>query len=178
MTLSVRRSVAALAVGAALVAAGCSGPAGPDRAAVVDGQVISETSMQSGMAEVNRMNPKLLQAPLTPTGTVTALVQAPVVLTYLDSKGVRVSDTVAQKAAAQRGIADPSDSTLEIIKLATAISLAQTDGKFTADDQAALVAQLKALKVDVNPRYGSYDPNTASVQLTTPGWVTPHNAAQ
>ena len=61
---------------------------------------------------------------------------------------------------------------------ATAISLAQTDGKFTADDQAALVAQLKALKVDVNPRYGSYDPNTASVQLTTPGWVTPHNAPQ
>jgi hypothetical protein len=100
------------------------------------------------------------------------------VLSYLDSKGVRVSDSVARKAAAQRGIADPSDSTLEIIKLATAISSAQTDGKFTADDQAVLVEQLKALKVDVNPRYGSYDPNTASVQLTTPSWVTPQTAAQ
>ena len=178
MTSSVRRSVSALAVGAALVAAGCSGPAGPDRAAVVDGHVITETSMQSGMAEVNAMEPKLLQGALTPTATVTALVQAPVVLSYLDSKGVRVSDSVARKAAAQRGIADPSDSTLEIIKLATAISSAQADGKFTADDQAVLVEQLKALKVDVNPRYGSYDPNTASVQLTTPSWVTPQTAAQ
>jgi len=178
VTLSVRRTVAALAVGAALVVAGCSGSAGPDRAAVVDGQVISETSMQAGMAEVNAMEPKLLQAALTPTGTVTALVQAPVVLTYLDSLGVKVSDTVARQAAAQRGIADPSDSTLEIIKLAMAISSAQTDGKFTADDQAVLVERLKALEVDVNPRYGSYDPNTASVQLTTPGWVTPQNAAQ
>ena len=46
MTLSVRRSVAALAVGAALVLAGCGGPAGPDRAAVVDGRVISETAVQ------------------------------------------------------------------------------------------------------------------------------------
>ena len=47
MTLSVRRSVAALAVGAALVLAGCGGPAGPDRAAVVDGRVITETAVQS-----------------------------------------------------------------------------------------------------------------------------------
>jgi hypothetical protein len=170
--------VAALAVGAALVVAGCSGPAGPDRAAVVDGQVISETSMQSGMAQVNAMEPKLLQAALTPTGTVTALVQAPVVLGYLSSKGVRISDSVATKAAARRGVADPSDTTLEIVKLAMAISQAQNDGKFTPDDQAALVSQLQALKVEVNPRYGTYDAETASVQLTAPGWVTAPTAAQ
>ena len=95
MTLSVRRAVAALAVGAALVLAGCGGPAGPDRAAVVDGQVISETSLQSAMAQVNSMEPALLQAKLTPTGTLTALVQAPVVLNYLDDLGVKVSDSVA-----------------------------------------------------------------------------------
>ena len=80
MTLSVRRSVAVLAVGAALVLAGCGGPAGPDRAAVVDGRVISETAVQSAMSEINSMNPALLQDKLTPTGTLTALVQAPVVL--------------------------------------------------------------------------------------------------
>src|SRR5690349_12758418 len=78
VTLSVRRPAAALAVGAALLLAGCGalGPAGPDRAAVVDGQVISEGSLQSGMAEVNAMNPQLLQAKLTPSGTLTALIQA------------------------------------------------------------------------------------------------------
>ena len=119
MTLSVRRSVAALAVGAALVLAGCGGPAGPDRAAVVDGQVISETSLQAAMSEVNAMDPALLQAKLTPTGTLTALVQAPVVLTYLDGLGVRVSDSVAKQDAQKRGIADPADSTLAIIKLAS-----------------------------------------------------------
>ena len=178
MTLSVRRSVAALAVGAALVLAGCGGPAGPDRAAVVDGQVISETSLQAAMSEVNAMDPQLLQAKLTPTGTLTALVQAPLVLTYLDGLGVRVSDSVAKQDAQKRGIADPADSTLEIIKLAGAISTAQNDGKLTDADAATLTKQLQAMDIDVNPRYGTFNPETASIELTTPDWVTPLNAAQ
>ena len=178
MTLSVRRGAAALAVGAALVLTGCGGPAGPDRAAVVDGQVITETSLQSAMSEVNAMNPALLQAKLTPTGTLTALVQAPVVLTYLDGLGVRVSDSVAKLDAQKRGIADPSDSTLEIIKFASAISTAQGDGKLTDDDAQKLTNQLKSLNIDVNPRYGTFNPQTASIELTTPRWVTPLNAAQ
>ena len=178
MTLSVRRSVAALAVGAALVLAGCGGPAGPDRAAVVDGQVISETSLQAAMSEVNAMNPQLLQQRLTPTGTLTARVQAPLVLTYLDGLGVRVSDSVARQDAQRRGIADPADSTLEIIKLASAISTAQTEGRLTDADAATLTEQLKALDIDVNPRYGTFNPETASIELTTPDWVTPLNAAQ
>ena len=178
MTLSVRRCAAALAVGAALVLAGCGGPAGADRAAVVDGRVISETSLQTAMAEVNSMDPALLQAKLTPSGTLTALVQAPVVLTYLDGLGVKVSDTVATLDAQRRGVAKPSGSTLEIIKLATAISAAQGDGKLTDADAAALTDQLKALSIDVNPRYGTFNPETASIELTTPGWVTPLDAAQ
>jgi hypothetical protein len=178
VTLSVRRSVAALAVGAALVLAGCAGPAGPNRAAVVDGEVITETSLQTAQSEVNSMNPALLQAKLTPTGTLTALVQAPVVLTYLDGLGVRVSDSVATLDAQKRGVANPADSTLEIIKLASAISTAQGDGKLTDADAQALTKQLQSLKIDVNPRYGTFNPQTASIELTTPGWVTPLNAAQ
>ena len=178
MTLSVRRAAAALAVGAALVLAGCGGPAGPDRAAVVDGQVISETSLQSAMAQVNSMDPALLQAKLTPTGTLTALVQAPVVLNYLDDLGVKVSDSVAMQDAKGRGVADPADSTLEIIKLASAISAAQSDGRLTEADAGELTQQLQALNIDVNPRYGTFNPQTASIELTSPGWVTPQNAAQ
>jgi hypothetical protein len=170
--------VAALAVGAALVLAGCGGPAGPDRAAVVDGQVISETSLQTAMAEVNSMDPALLQAKLTPTGTLTALVQAPVVLTFLDGLGVKVSQSVAKQEAQKRGVADPADSTLEIIKLASAISTAQGDGKLTDADAATLTQQLQALDITVNPRYGTFNPKTASIELTTPGWVKPITAPQ
>jgi hypothetical protein len=173
VTLSVRRSVAALAVGAALVLAGCGGPAGPDRAAVVDGQVISETAVQSAMSEVNSMNPGLLQDKLTPTGTLTALVQAPVVLDYLSDLGVKVSESVALADAQQRGVRDPSDSTLEILKFASAIGMAQNEGKLTDTDAQALTQKLQGLKVDVNPRYGTFNPQSAAVELTTPGWVKP-----
>jgi len=178
VTVSVGRSVAALAAGAAPVLARRGGPAGPDRAAVVDGQVISETSLQTAMAQVNSMEPGLLQAKLTPSGTLTALVQAPVVLTYLDGRGVKVSDSVATQEARRRGVADPADSTLEIIKLASAISSAQGDGSLTDADAAELTKQLQALDIDVNPRYGTFNPQTASVELTTPGWVEPLDAAQ
>ena len=101
MTLSVRRSVAALAVGAALVLAGCGGPAGPDRAAVVDGQVISETSLQTAMAEVNAMEPALLQAAADPDAAPSPRwSRRPWCSTYLDGKGVKVSDSVATREAA------------------------------------------------------------------------------
>ena len=178
MTLSVRRSVAALAVGAALVLAGCGGPAGPDRAAVVDGRVISETAVQSAMSEINSMNPALLQDKLTPTGTLTALVQAPVVLSYLGDLGVKVSESVATADAQKRGVGNPSDSTLEILKFASAIGTAQNEGKLTDSDGQALTQQLQSLSIDVNPRYGTFNPQTAAVELTTPAWVTPQNAAQ
>ncbi len=173
MTLSVRRCVAALAVGAALVLAGCGGPAGPDRAAVVDGRVISETAVQSAMSEVNSMKPALLQDQLTPTGTLTALVQAPVVLNYLSGLGVNVSESVAMADAEKRGVPNPSDSTLEILKFAAAIGMAQTEGKLTDTDAQALTQQLQGLSIDVNPRYGTFNPQSATVELTTPAWLKP-----
>ena len=177
MTLTVRRSLAALAVGVAFVTAGC-GSSAPDRAAVVDGTVIPEATLQDAVREVNSMEPALLQQKLTPSATLTALVQAPVVLDYLAGKGVVVSDSVARQQAADRGVHDPSEGTIEIIRLASAITTAQQGGTFAEGDAAALTEQLKALDVDVNPRYGSYDPNTASVQLTTPGWITAADSGQ
>ena len=118
MTLSVRRSVAALALGVALATAGC-GVTSADRAATVDGTVISESDLQTTMREVNAMEPALLQNPLSPSGTLTALVQAPVVLDVLAAKGVAVSDSVARRTASERGLTDPSDGALEIVRLAT-----------------------------------------------------------
>ena len=100
------------------------------------------------------------------------------VLDYLAGKGVVVSDSVARQQAADRGVHDPSEGTIEIIRLASAITTAQQGGTFAEGDAAALTEQLKALDVDVNPRYGSYDPNTASVQLTTPGWITAADSGQ
>ncbi len=177
MTSTVRRSVAVLALGAALVTTGC-GATTADRAAVVDGTVIRETDLQAAMSEINGMDPALLQEQLTPSGTLTALVQAPVVLDYLAGKGVVVSDSVASREAADRGVAEPSEGTLQVIKLASAISAAQQSGQLTEADGQALSEQLRSQDVEVNPRYGAFDPDTASIQLGQPSWVEAFDAGQ
>ena len=178
MKLSVRRSVAVIAAGAALVTAGCgSGTSGPDRAAVVDGTVISETDLRSAMSEVNAMDPALAEQQLSPTNMLSALVQAPLILDFLGTKGVVVSDSVATREAQRRGIQIPSDSTLEILKFASAFSEAQKSGKLTETDQVALSQQLAAQQVVVNPRYGTFDPQTASIALGTPEWIRSADAA-
>lgn len=177
MTSSVRRSVAALALGAALATAGC-GATTADRAAVVDGSVISETSLQEAMREVNSMEPALLQERLTPSGTLTALVQAPVVLEVLAGKGIAVSDSVALRAAQERGVREPSEGTLSIIRLAQAIGTAQQSGQITDADAQTLTQRLGELDVEVNPRYGAFDPQSASIQVTQPSWVTAVDAPQ
>ena len=74
------------------------------------------------------MDPALLQEKLTPSGTLTALVQAPVVLDFLAQQGVVISDSVATRDAADRGIVDPSDSTIEVVKLGRPSRPAQQSG--------------------------------------------------
>jgi len=177
--LSARRSLAVLVAGAALATAGCGTSAsGPDRAAVVDGTVISQTDLRSAMKQVNAMDPALLNSELTPSGTLTALIQAPVVIDFLAKKGVVVSDSVATHDAQSRGVKDPDDPTLEVVRLATAIRAAQDSGKITQEDGLALSKQLSEQKVVVNPRYGTFDPQTASVSLTSPEWIRPATAAK
>ena len=143
MTLSVRRSLAVLALGAALVSAGCSVNRA-ETAAVVDGNVITEGQLQVAMAQINSMDPALLQEPLTPTGALTALVQAPVILDHLEDKGIVVSESIATREANERGVPRPSEDTLSIIRLATTITSAQQTGQVTEADGAAITERMRA----------------------------------
>ena len=40
------------------------------------------------------------------------------------------------------------------------------------------VETFQQLKVEVNPRYGTYDPATASLTADLPAWITPYAADQ
>ena len=130
------------------------------------------------MAEVNSMDPALLQQKLTPTGTLTALVQAPVVLNYLDDLGVksptRSRCRTPSSAASPTRPTPPSRSSSS----PRPSPRPRATARLTEADAAVLTQQLQALNIDVNPRYGTFNPQTASIELTTPGWVTPQNAAQ
>ena len=51
----------------------------------------------------------------------------------------------------------------------SAIGLAQNEGKLTDTDAQALTQKLQSLSIDVNPRYGTFNPQTAAVELTHAG---------
>jgi hypothetical protein len=177
VTLPVRRLAAALALGVALLTAGC-GTTEANRAAVVDGRVISETTVQETMTQLNAMQPPLFQQALTPTDTLTTLLRAPIAIDYLDGKGYIASESVARQAAAERGVDDPGEGTLDVIRFATAISEANAEGAFGDTENLELSEALRQQDVEVNPRYGEFDPDTVAVTVTMPSWVTPFNAAQ
>ena len=158
--------------------AGCSGPAGPDRAAVVDGQVISETALQTTQAELNALEPNPFQQKLTPQDSLLFLVQAPTLIDSLTAKGVIVSESVAADFAQQRGVQEPGDGTIAVIRSLAALSNAQGSGQWTEQDQAAFTQQLAEQDVVVNPRYGTFEPTAPAISLTTPDWVTPLDPAQ
>jgi hypothetical protein len=177
VTLPVRRLAVALVLGAALVTAGC-GTTEANRAAVVDGAVITETEVQDAMVQVNAMDPALVEQPLTPSATVTLLVRAPVVLDYLAGKGVVASESAARQEARDRGVPDPAPSTIEIIRYANVLTEAGRSGQFGQTESIELSEALRAQDIVVNPRYGEFDPETAAVTLTTPAWIEPYNSAR
>lgn len=172
MTPTVRRVVAGLALAGALVTAGC-GSLETDRAATVDGRVISETEVQSVMTQFNGMKQPRLD-PLTPASTLSLLVQARPALEYFGEHGVVASESVAQQEAGNRGVRNPSDATLEALRFLDALQQASDSGAFSQADQQELIQRIADQKVKVNPRYGTFDPTNISVTASQPDWITPY----
>ncbi len=177
MTNSVRRFVAVLALGAALATAGC-GVTSAGRAAVVDGSVISETEVQDATRELNALEPALFETELRTSDTLGLLIQARSLNEMLEGKGAVVSESVGRQLTTSRGLEEPSEGALEIVRLATAITSAGQAGKLTNEDFEQALAATGERDVTVNPRYGSFDPQTATIQLTQPGWITSATAPQ
>ncbi|WP_239099890.1 hypothetical protein [Phycicoccus sp. CSK15P-2] len=177
MTLPVRRLVAALALGAALLTAGC-GSLETDRAATVDGRVITETEVNSVMEQINAMDPSPVQNPLTPGAALTQLVRSAPALEFFAENGLVSSESLARTQARDGGLDDPSDATIEILRYFHALNVASSGQQFTQEDQAEFFQRISSQEVDVSPRYGAFDPETLAVTATTPEWVEPFAAPQ
>ncbi|MGG5259510.1 hypothetical protein [Phycicoccus avicenniae] len=164
MTLPVRRVAAALALGAALVTAGC-GTTEAGRAATVDGRVITQDQVATAQAEINKAFPN---ANLSSSAVLARLINAPYQLDFVAQQGSPQSESVA-RANFPAGT-DPSPEAVEVLRGELAIAYLQQAGV------SIPMAVFEKLKVEVNPRYGTYDPSTASLTPTTPSWIKPAGA--
>lgn len=170
-----RRTVA---VGAALVVAGvlagCSSQL--EVAAVVDGRTITEDDVTRVTEE---LGPYLLDS--SPRGVLSALVGTEAGLDVAEHFDVAVTDEQADafldELAAGAGQEPPAEwgaASLRVARVQVASTLmAQAGFDGVAEEFSDAIA---ALDVDVNPRYGGYDPTTGAVVDDRP-WIVREPAA-
>lgn len=155
------RALAGIAIAGALVLAGC-GNAPLDHAATIDGQRISETDLQEVTQEFNGLAPQ----PITPGEILTVLVQLPVLEDLAADAGSQITDgeLVEQIRTIPQAPDEPSDLFLDLVR---GLSYQQLAGGQLPQEQ------LDDLEVDINPRYGTWDPAQAAVVDEDPAWILP-----
>jgi hypothetical protein len=143
-------------IAAALLMAGCGRA---DTAAVVDGRVITESGVIATSDQVTRYAGQ----PMPARDVINRLVVLPAVLDVLGERDVTITDAAARSAVA--GIPDPTPYLLDLARLDLAI------GQMTQEDMVEVTSRLQDIDVEVNPRYGSFNPEQASVTATSPDWI-------
>lgn len=158
---SPRALAAAVTATVALLISGC-GTA--DTAAVVDGRTISE----AGVLRASEQIADYAQRAMPARDILNRLVVLPTVLEVLGERGVTVTDAAARSAVA--GIGDPSPYLVDLAKLDLAI------GQMTQEDMMEVTGRLADLDVEINPRYGRFNPQQASIEATVPDWLVSSDA--
>jgi hypothetical protein len=138
---------AALALAGALTLGACSGTTSAQTAAKVDGRVITNEQVQVATDQINTAFEGQMQQPLTPSTTLSLLIQAPYMIEAAKKAGQPQSESAARAQLAQ---------------------LQETPAPETVQ-----LETLRGLDVSVNPRYGEYDPANLAVTPDTPNWIVP-----
>jgi curli biogenesis system outer membrane secretion channel CsgG len=164
--------VAALA---AALLAGC-GSTQAGAAAVVGDRRISESDLQSAMADISTLF-KSGQAP-TSRQVLTWLVVAPYVQQLASQNRVGVSVADAREIFTSNGFTGtPSPAAVEAVRGVVGLnSLAGQRSSLSqqAQQQAqlTLVKELSEVTVTVSPRFGgTFDPRTLQIGAVTPDWL-------
>ena len=161
--------------------AGCSGT--PGVAATVEGRTI--TTAQVGAA-YEQLHPYLPAA--ASSDILAAMIQEPVYSRLADQAGSGVSDDAAvalldqvvQQAAQANGTkAGPAPEWNEASVLVGRYVVALNNLGAASDPEAAAAATdaMKAADIEVNPRFGSFDPNGMLVAPTAPAWIAKPGAS-
>ena len=150
------RLLAAVAAAATLALTGCGRA---DTAAVVDGHVITESGLFAASEQVSQF----ASQPMATGDLLNRLVVLPSVLDVLGERGVTISDAAARSTLAT--IDSPTPYLLDLARLDLAI------GQLTADDQAEVVRRLGESDIEINPRFGSFNPEQAAIVATSPDWI-------
>ncbi len=166
------RVLAPVAVALCLGLSACGG-AQAGAAAVVDGRRISTSAVNTATTQLQRWVGT--QQTLTPRDILQLLVLQPFVVKAGSQAGVVLSAAQAQQAILSSGrLSDPATSTVEALQAGGTLQRLQQAAQTDEKAQAALAQvqqQLAKAKVQVNPRFGTFDPTTQTIVNSAPDWL-------
>lgn len=155
---------------AALVAAflalgGCSVIEKAHSAAIVDGRPITDAEVAQATKEYNTHVAKSPQQRIPEARALTYLMLSSFVLDQVQKSGSWKPDDRYNGIIAS--IPNASPSTVALIKTAQAASA------LTQQDITAIVDRLKAARIELDPRYGTFDPTSGGSVPTVENWIKP-----
>ena len=156
---------AAALVVASLALGGCSELQKQSSAAIVDGRVISDADVAQATQEYNDHIAASAQERAPENRVLSLLILAPFVLEQVQSSGSWKPDDAYNTIMAK--VPNASPGTVQVVKTM------QAGRSFTPADVSAIVARLKAAKIELDPRYGTFDPTTGGTNPTVNNWIKP-----
>ncbi|WP_295700282.1 hypothetical protein [Lapillicoccus sp.] len=154
------------AIGIALSAGACGTLDKAHSVAVVNGQAISVSDVATATQQYNEfVASKSGKAPNTEARTVTVLVLAGFIIDYVTATGKWKPDVAYNNLLST--VPDASPSTVELIKF-DAITGGNT---LTQPDVDAILAVMAKTKVEVDPRYGTFDASQGGLRPRDLNWM-------
>lgn len=153
------RLLAAATAAGALLLSGCGTAGTANTAAIVDGKRITESGVLAATEQVNQ----IAGQPVPARQVVTQLIIAPTVAQVLAERGGTSSEAAARSAVASVG--DPEPYLIDLVRLSLDLNA------MTEEERTEAIARIQDLDVEVNPRYGSFDPERGAVSPVTPDWI-------
>ena len=165
---AVKARTTALALASILALSACSGTSSAQTAAVVDGRVITQEQVRDATEQINETFKP--EQPLTAAQALTLLIRAPYINKAAADAGKAQSESAA-RAAFKDYPGTPADATVEILQAEASLQQIDDAGR------QKLTQEFAGLDMTINPRYGTFDPQQASIVVDRPNWLGPAASA-
>jgi hypothetical protein len=160
-------ALAAAVLAATLALTGCTTFDKTSTAAFVNGTAISDATVAQVTSQFNDNLASTADQKLQEAQALQVLILSPFVLNQVKASGSWTPD--ARYNTALQKIPDAIQATKDF--LATSIIL--QGGSLTDGDVTAIVDQLKKADVVLDPRFGTWDPNTGAFLAAENNWIKP-----
>lgn len=177
------RVIPALALTAALTLAGCSG-VGSHLGVAVDGDEFSVNELQEATTQLNEVAANLPEAvpgfvESGPQQVVADLALLPLLDQIFAGSPAEATDAQVRQFLGSAGVTEPGEATLQAARSRQyqgnlsnpAIFQDPAMADVLARAQSVTEADLAAVEVEVNPRYGSWDVANGGVVPGVPEWI-------